>query len=127
MDVFPEEIPRLPPKRDLDFMIELIPRVVPDSKDPYRMNILELNELKLQLQELIDKNYVRPSVSPLGAPILFIKKKDGTLRLCIYYHQLNQMTIKNRYPLPPIDDLFDQIHGATIFSKIDLRISSSQN
>ena len=81
------------------------------------MNILKLNELKLQLQELIDKNYVRPSVSHWGAAVLFVKKKDGTLRLCIDYHQLNKMSIKNRDPLPRIDDLFDQICGVTIFSK----------
>ena len=85
------------------------------------MNILELNKLKLQLQELIDKNYIRPSVSPWGAPILLVKNKDGTLRLCIDYPQLNKMTIKNRYHLPRVNDMFDQIRGATIFSKIDLR------
>ena len=85
------------------------------------MNILELNELKLQLQELIDKHYIRPIVSPWGEPILFVKKKDGTLCLCIDYRQLNKMMIKNRYPLSRIDDVFDQILGATIFSKIDLR------
>ena len=85
------------------------------------MNILELNELKSQLKELIDKKYIRPSVSPWGAPVIFVKKKDGTMRLCIDYRQLNKMTIKNRYPLPHIDDLFDQLHGATVFSKIDLR------
>ena len=85
------------------------------------MNILELNELKSHLKELIDKKYIRPSVSPQGAPIIFVKKKDGTMRLCIDYRQLNKMTIKNRYPLPRIDDLFDQLHGATVFSKIDLR------
>jgi len=90
------------------------------------MNIIELNELKLQLQELIDKNYIRPSVSPWGVPVLFVKKKDGTLRLCIDYRKLNKMTIKNRYPLPHIDDLFDQIHGETIFSKIDLRVGYHQ-
>ena len=117
-DVFPEEIPGLPPRRELDFTIELIPDAVPNSKAPYRMNILELNELKLQLQELIDKNYVRSSVSPWGALVLFVKKKDGTLHLCIYYCQLNKITIKNRYPLPCIDDLFDKIHRAAIFSKI---------
>ena len=83
--VFLEEIPGLPPKRDMDFMIELIPSVVPNSKAPYGMNILELNKSKLKLQELIDKNYVRPSVSPWGAPILFVKKKYGTLCLCIDY------------------------------------------
>ena len=121
MDVFPEEIPRLPPKRDLDFTIKLVTRAVPNSKTPYRMNILEMNELKLQLQELIDKHSVRPSVSPWGASIFFVKKKDGTLHLCIDYLQLNTMTIKNRYPLPCIDDLFNQIRGAMIFSKIHLR------
>ena len=85
------------------------------------MNILELNELKTQLRELIDKKYIRPSVSPWGAPVIFVKKKDGTMRLCIDYRQLNKMTIKNRYPLPCIDDLFDQLCGATMFSNIDLR------
>ena len=85
------------------------------------MNILELNELKSQLKELIDKKYIRPSVSPLGAPVIFVKKKDGTMRLCIDYRQLNKMTIKNRYPLPHIDDLFDQLRGAMVFPKIDLR------
>ena len=85
------------------------------------MNILELNELKSQLKELIDKKYIRTSVSPWGALVIFVKKKDGTMRLCIDYHQLNKMTIKNRYPLPRIDDLFDQLRGATVFLKIDLR------
>ena len=124
--VFPEEILKLPLKRELDFTIELVPGAVPNSKDPYWMNILELNELKLQLHELIDKNYIRPSVSPLGAPILFVKKKDGTLHLCIDYHQLNKMKIKNRYPLPRINDMFDQIREATIFLKIDLRYGYHQ-
>ena len=105
----------------MDFTIGLVPGVVPNSIYHYRMKILELNELKLQLQELIDKHYVRPSVSPWGASILFVKKKDSTLGLCIDYRQLNKMNIKNRYPLPRIDDLFDQICGETIFSKIDLR------
>ena len=109
VDVFLEKIPGLPSKRDMDFMIELVPRAIPNSKDPYRMNILELNELRLQFQELIDKNDVMPSVSPWGSPVLFVKKKDSTLRLCIDYCQLNKMTIKNRYPLPHIDNLFNQI------------------
>ena len=121
VDVFPEEILGLPPKRELDFTIELVPSAVPSSEAPYQMNILELNELKSQLKELIDKKYIRPSVSPWGAPVIFIKKKDGTMQLCIDYHQLNKMTIKNRYPLPHIDDLFDQLRGDTMFSKIDLR------
>ena len=85
------------------------------------MAIVELKELKLQLQELLEKRFIRPSVSPWGAPVLFVKKKDGTLRLCIDYRQLNKLTIKNKYPLPRIDDLFDQLKGASIFSKIDLR------
>ena len=85
------------------------------------MNIIEFMKFKSQLQELIDKKYIRPSVSPWGEPVLFVKKKDKTLRLCIDYRQLNKMTIKNQYPLPQIDDLFDQFRGATIFSKIDLR------
>ena len=106
---------------ELDFTIDLVPGVVPNSKAPYQMKILELNELKLQLQELINKNYIRPSVSPWGSPVLFVKKKDDTLCLCIDYRQLNRMTIKNRYSFPRINDLFDQIHVATIFSKIDLR------
>jgi hypothetical protein len=81
----------------------------------------ELVELKLQLKEMMDKGYIRPSESPWGAPVLFVKKKDGTLRMCIDYRQLNKVTIKNKYPLPRIDDLFDQLGGASIFSKIDLR------
>jgi len=82
---------------------------------------MELVELKVQLQELLDKGFIRPSNSPWGAPVLFVKKKDGTLHLCIGYHQLNKVTVKNRYPLPRIDDLFDQLKGARVFSKIDLR------
>jgi hypothetical protein len=120
-DVFPEEVPGLPPKRDLDFSIDLVPGAVPTSKVPYRMSTPELVELKVQLKEMLDKGYIRPSVSPWGAPTLFVKKKDGTLRLCIDYRQLNKMTIKNKYPFPRIDDLFDQLRGAAVFSKIDLR------
>eukprot|EP00253_Pinus_taeda_P022443 PITA_22443 len=120
-DVFPEEIPGLPPKRNIDFTIELIPGAAPVSRAPYRMSVPELTELKMQLQELLDKNYIRPSVSPWGAPVLFVKKKDGTLRMCIDYRQLNKLTIKNKYPLPQIHELFDQVKGVTVFSKIDLR------
>eukprot|EP00253_Pinus_taeda_P029666 PITA_29666 len=120
-DVFPEEIPRLPPRRDLDFTIELIPGATPVSRAPYRMSVPELTELKMQLQELLEKKYIRPSVSRWGAPVLFVRKKDGTLRMCIDYRQLNKLTINNKYPLPRIDELFDQVKGATIFSKIDLR------
>eukprot|EP00253_Pinus_taeda_P010363 PITA_10363 len=121
VDVFPEEIPGLPPRRDIDFTIELVPGAAPVSRAPYRMSIPELTELKMQLQELLEKNYIRPSVSPWGAPVLFVKKKDNTLRMCIDYRQLNKLTIKNKYPLPRIDELFDQVKGATVFSKIDLR------
>jgi hypothetical protein len=120
-DVFPEEISGLPPRRDIDFSIELAPGAVSVSRTPYRMSMPELVELKLQLKEMMDKGYIRPSVSPWGAPVLFVKKKDGTLRLCIDYKQLNKVTIKNKYPLPRIDDLFDQLGGASVFSKIDLR------
>jgi hypothetical protein len=116
-DVFLEEVSGLPLRRDVDFA----PGAVSVSRTPYRMSTPELVELKLQLKEMMDKGYIRPSVSPWGAPVLFVKKKDGTLRLCIDYRQLNKVTIKNKYPLPRIDDLFDQLGGASIFSKIDLR------
>ena len=120
-DVFPEELPGLPPHREIEFTIDVIPGATPASITPYRMAPLELKELKLQLQELLEKGFIRPSVSPWGAPVLFVKKKDGTLRLCIDYRQLNKLTVKNKYLLPRIDDLFDQLKGASIFSKIDLR------
>ena len=116
-DVFPEELPGLPPDRETEFMIEVTPGVAPVSIPPYRMAPLELQELKKQLQELLDKGYIRPSVSPWGAPVLFVKKKYGTLRLCIHYRKLNQATVKNKYPLPRIEDLFDQLQGAGTFSK----------
>ena len=120
-DVFPEKIPGIPPNGDLDLSIELTPGSVPTSKAPCLMSALELVELKLQLQELIEKGYIQPSVFPWGAPILFIKKKDGTMRICIDYRQLNKMTIKIHYPLPKIDELFDQVGGAKKVSNIDLR------
>ncbi|KAL0536697.1 hypothetical protein IC582_025657 [Cucumis melo] len=120
-DVFPEELPGLPPHREVEFAIELEPGTVPISRAPYRMAPTELKELKVQLQELLDKGFIRPSVSPWGAPVLFVKKKDGSMRLYIDYRELNKVTVKNRYPLPRIDDLFDQLQGATVFSKIDLR------
>jgi hypothetical protein len=119
-DVF-KEILGLPPKRDIDFYINLMPGVAPVSKTPYRMSTLELKELQMQLEELLNKGYIHPSVSPWGAPILFVKKKDGTLILCIDFRKLNKVTIKNMYPLPRIDDLFHQLKDARIFSKIDLR------
>ncbi|KAL5836958.1 hypothetical protein ACOSQ3_014127 [Xanthoceras sorbifolium] len=119
-NVFPEELPDLPPVREVEFVIDVISGTVLVSIAPYRMAPAELKELKLQLQELLDKGFIRPSVSPWGAPVLFVKKKDGSMRLCIDYRQLNKFTIKNKYPLPRIDNLFDQLRGATVFSKIDL-------
>ncbi|GJW33445.1 putative nucleotidyltransferase, ribonuclease H, partial [Tanacetum coccineum] len=121
MNEFPEELPGLPPEREVEFTIELVPGSEPISKAPYRMAPLELQELKEQLQELIDRGFIRPSVSPWGAPVLFVNKKDGSMRLCIDYRELNRVTIRNLYPLPRIDDLFDQLQEAKYFSKIDLR------
>jgi hypothetical protein len=118
---FFKELLGLPPKRDIDLSINLMPGVAPVSKTPYRMSTPELKELQMQLEELLKKGYIHPSVSPWGAPVLFVKKKDGTLILCIDFRQLNKVTIKNKYPLPRIDDLFDQLKDAKIFSKIDLR------
>ncbi|KAL2252041.1 UNVERIFIED_CONTAM: Retrovirus-related Pol polyprotein from transposon [Sesamum indicum] len=120
-DVFPDELPGLPPHREVDFEIDTIPGAAPISIAPYRMAPSELKELKKQLEELLDKGFIRPSISPWGAPVLFVKKKDGSMRLCADYRQLNRITIKNKYPLPRIDDLLDQLKGATVFSKIDLR------
>ena len=121
VDVFPDELLGLPPHRDVDLGIELYPGISPISMTPHRMAPVELQELRVQLQELLDKGFIRPSTSPWGAPVLFTKMKDKTLRLCIDYRQLNRVTIKNRYPLPRIDDLFDQLRGARVYSKIDLR------
>jgi hypothetical protein len=120
-DVFPDELPGMPSDRDVEFVIELQPGTAPISKRPYRMPPKELAELKNQLQELLDKGYIRLSSSPWGCPALFVKKKDGSLRLCVDYRPLNAVTIKNKYPLPQIDVLFDQLAGAKVFYKIDLR------
>ena len=125
-DVFPDELPGLPPQRVIDFGIELHPNTSPISMSPHRMAPVELQELRVQLQELLDKWIIRPSTSAWGAPVLFSNKKDKTLRLCIDNRQLNRVTIKNRYPLPRIDDLFDQLRGARVYSKIDLRTSYHQ-
>jgi len=120
-DVFPEELPGLPPKREIDFTIDLKPGIEPIAKEPYRMLAPELKELQIQLKELLDLGFIRPSISPWGAHVIFVKKKDGSWRRCIDYRKLNKVKIKNQYPLPRIDDLFDQMRGATVFSKIDLR------
>jgi len=124
--VFPEEVPGLPLRRDIEFSKELSPGVVLVSRTPYKMSTLKLVEIKLQLKEMMDKGYIQPNMSPWGALVLFMKKKDGTLRLCIDYRKLNKVTIKNKYPLPQINDLFDQLGGASIFSKMDLRYGYHQ-
>ena len=106
-DVIPEELPGIPLEREVDLSIEIVLGTTPVSRAPYRMAPVELKELKVQLQELLDKGFVRLSVSPWGATVLFVKKKDGTLRMCIDYRQINKVTVKNKYPLPRIEDLFD--------------------
>jgi hypothetical protein len=108
-DVFPEDVSGLPPARQVEFRIDLVPGSAPVAKAPYRLAPAEMQELSNQLQELLDKGFIRPSFSPWGAPVLFVKKKDGSFRMCIDYRELNKLTIKNRYPLPRIDDLFDQL------------------
>ena len=121
-DVFPSELPPgLPPSREVDHRIELIPGAVPQSRPTFRLSATELDELKKQLEELTKAGFIQPSKSPFGAPILFVKKKDGTMRMCVDYRALNNVTIKNSYPLPRVDELFDRLQGAKYFSKIDLR------
>ena len=120
-DVFPDDLPGMPPDRDIEFIIDLVPGTSPISKRPYRMPTNELVELKKQIAELLEKGFIRPSSSPWGAPVLFVEKKDGSQRMCVDYRSLNEVTIKNKYPLPRIEDLFDQMKGARVFSKIDLR------
>ncbi|GJT75816.1 putative reverse transcriptase domain-containing protein [Tanacetum coccineum] len=120
-EVFPEDLSGLPPARPVEFQIDLIPGAAPVARAPYRLAPSEMKELSEQLQELSDKGFIRPSSSPWGAPVLFVKKKDGSFRMCIDYRELNKLTVKNRYPLPRIDDLFDQLQGSSIYSKIDLR------
>jgi hypothetical protein len=119
-DVFPEELPGMPPDRDIEFVIELKPGTTPIYETPCRMATPELAKLKEHIKELLEKGFIHPSSSLWGAPVIFVLKKDGTQRLCVDYHALNEVTIKNMYPLPRIDDLFDQPHGACVFSKIDL-------
>lgn len=120
-DVFLVEIPELQPHKEVEFYIELVQWATPTSKTPYMMITPDLVELKLQLKEMLDKGNIIPSVSPWGVPVLFVKKKDGTLKLCIDYMQLNKVTIKNKYMLSMIDDMFNQLKGATVFSNIDMR------
>nr|GEZ84714.1 hypothetical protein [Tanacetum cinerariifolium] len=120
-EVFPEDLPGLPQPRQVEFRIDLIPGATPVARAPYRLAPSELKELSKQLKELSEKGFIRSSSSPWGAPVLFVKKKDGSFRMCIDYRELNKLTIKNKYPLPRIDDLFDQLQGSSIYSKIDLR------
>ncbi|GJW28967.1 putative reverse transcriptase domain-containing protein [Tanacetum coccineum] len=120
-EVFPEDLSGIPPARQVEFQIDLVPGAAPVARAPYRLAPSEMKELAEQLQELSDKGFIRPSSSPWGAPVLFVKKKDGSFRMCIDYRELNKLTVKNRYPLPRIDDLFDQLQGSSVYSKIDLR------
>ncbi|GJU75181.1 putative reverse transcriptase domain-containing protein [Tanacetum coccineum] len=120
-EVFPEDLSGLPLTRQVEFQIDLVPGAAPVARAPYRLAPSEMKELSEQLKELSDKGFIRPSSSPWGAPVLFVKKKDGSFRMCIDYRELNKLTVKNRYPLPRIDDLFDQLQGSSVYSKIDLR------
>jgi hypothetical protein len=121
LDVFPKDLPSMPPERKVEFAIEVLPRTAPISKRAYRVSGPELVELKKQINELSEKGYIRTSTSPWAALVLFVEKKDDTRRMCIDYRALNEVTIKNKYPLPRIEYLFDQLRGASVFSKIDLR------
>jgi hypothetical protein len=116
----------MPPHREIEFVIDLAPGTTPITKRPYRMVATELAELKKQLNELEQKVYIKSSSSPWRAPILLVKKKDGIMRLCVDYRALNEVTVKNKYPLPWIDGLFDQLKGAKYFSKIDMRLGYYQ-
>ena len=120
-DVFPEELPGMPPDREVEFVIDLLPRIAPISKQPYKMSVEELKELKKQLTELQEAGYIRSSSSPWGATVLFVQKKDGSQRMCEDYRSLNDVIVKNKYLLPRIEDLFDRMRDARVFSKIDLR------
>jgi hypothetical protein len=120
-DVFLEELPGMPPDREVEFVIDLLPRTAPISKRPWRMSVEELKELKKQLTELQEAGYIRLSSSPWAAPVLFVQKKDGSQRMCVDYRSLNDVSVKNRYLLPRIENIFDQMRGARVFSKIDLR------
>jgi hypothetical protein len=119
-DIFPYDLPRMPLERAIEFKIKLQPGTTPISKAPYKFSAMELKELKIQLQGLLDKGYICQSISPWGCSALFVEKKDKEVRLCVDYRPLNAVTIKNKYPLPRIDIVFDQLPGAQVFSKIDL-------
>jgi hypothetical protein len=119
-DVFLEDLPSMLLDQDVEFTIELQPSTTPISRWLYKMTPNELAELKVQLNELLDKGYIRLSSSPWGCPTLFVKKKDQSLRLYVDYRPLNTVTVKNKYPLPRIDILFDQLASAKVFSKVDL-------
>nr|GFC08373.1 putative reverse transcriptase domain-containing protein [Tanacetum cinerariifolium] len=121
LEVFPEDLPSLPLTRQVVFQIDLIPGAAPVARPPYRLAPFKMKELSEQLKELSDKGFIRTSSSPWGAPVLFVKKIVGSFRMCIDYRELNKLTMKNRYPLPKIDDLFDQLQGSSVYSKIDLR------
>ncbi|GKF73179.1 hypothetical protein Tco_0219511, partial [Tanacetum coccineum] len=125
-EVFPEDLPRLSPARQVEFQIDLVPGAAPVARAPYRLAPAELQELSTQLQELFNRGFIRPSSSPWGAPVLFVKKKDGYFWMCIDYRELNRLTVKNRYPLSRIDDLFDQLQGSKVYSKIDMRFGYHQ-
>jgi hypothetical protein len=120
-DVFLDDLLGMPPDRDIEFLIKLLSGTAPIAKRPYKMGVDELEELKKQIKELQDKSFIHPSSSSWGAPVISVNKKDGGQRMCVDYRSLNEVTIKNKYPLPRIDDLFDQLRGACVFSKIDLR------
>ncbi|GJU83154.1 putative reverse transcriptase domain-containing protein [Tanacetum coccineum] len=120
-EVFPKDLPGLPSVRQVEIQINLIPGTTPVARAPYRLAPSKMQELSNQLQELSDRGFIRPSTSPWGAPVLFVKKKDTSFRMCIDYQELNKLNVKNRYPLPRIDDLFDQLQGSSVYSKIDLR------
>ena len=126
MDVFPKELPGLPPHRDVDLGIELHHGTITISMTPHRMAQVELQELRVQLQGLLDKGIIRPSTSPWGASVLVAKKRGKTLRLCIDYKQLDMVTIQNQYLLPRTDDLFYQLRGVRVYSKIDLHTGYHQ-
>jgi hypothetical protein len=126
LDVFPQELSEMPPDREIEFTIDLKPGTTPISQAPYKMGPKELKELKEQLDELESKGFIQESISPWGSPVIFVDKRDGGRIMCGDFRNLNNLTIKNKYPLPRIQDLFDQVHGARVFSKIDLRYGYHQ-